>query len=665
MTEEEGMKRISLGGVCAIALLAASAIGAASASATSYGVMAWGWNVSGELGNGTTSLSDVPVAVSELTDVTAVSTGQSSGYALLSNGEIRAWGSNEIGNLGNGSSENTDVPVAVSGVSEATAVSASFGHAMALLTSGTVVSWGENTDGDLGVGTFTGPEKCPKGTAEVPCSKTPVEVEGLSEVTAISAGAYHSLALLGDGTVMAWGRNEYGQLGNGTTEDSDVPVAVNGLSNVIAISAGYEENLALLSDGTVMAWGRNQLGQLGDGTSTGPEKCIEGAVEEPCSTKPIAVSGLSDVAAVSAGYWNEIALLDDGTVTTWGQNRHGQLGIGNSSGPEKCTEETGEVACSTKPIAETGLSGVTAVVASQNSNLMALLEDGRTMTWGLNVHGQLGNGSHSGPEQCLNGYPCSTKPVEVKNLVDAVGLAAGGEFDLAMVPANDPPEYGRCIKIATGTGHFGSGTCTSEGGEKKYEWYGGVAKRGFTTAAGETKLENVAGTKIVCNAETGEGEYQGRKAVTAIVLRFQGCQGGGAECKTAGAAAGEIVTRPLEGVLGIETASIEGPINDKIALDVFPVGREGHLAETERCGLLGHVSVRGAVLGRVTSNTMALSPKLKYKAASGKQKPEGFEGQPADVLEMALFGTTTFSQAGLSMEATQTNEEKVEINSVV
>jgi hypothetical protein len=254
--------------------------------------------------------------------------------------------------------------------------------------------------------------------------------------------------------------------------------------------------------------------------------------------------------------------------------------------------------------------------------------------------------------------------VEVEHLVEAIGVAAGGEFDMAMVRANDPPEYGRCIKVTTGTGHYGSSACTSEGGEKKWEWYGGVAKRGFTTAAGETKLQTTGGTQIVCNAETGEGEYRGRKAVTAIVLRFQGCEGGGAECKTAGAAPGEIVTRLLEGVLGIETASLEGSINNKIALDVFPVGREGLLAETERCGLLTHVSVRGAVLARVTSNTMGLTPKLKYKATSGKQKPEGFEGQPADVLEMALFGTTTFNQAGLSMEATQTNEEKVEINSM-
>src|SRR5882724_7512142 len=111
------MRRISLAGVCIVALLAVSAIGAASASATSYGVMGWGWNVSGELGNGTTSLSDVPVAVSGLTDVAAISGGQLSGFALLSNGQIRAWGSNDVGALGNGGSENSDVPVAVSGVS--------------------------------------------------------------------------------------------------------------------------------------------------------------------------------------------------------------------------------------------------------------------------------------------------------------------------------------------------------------------------------------------------------------------------------------------------------------------------------------------------------------------------------------------------------------------
>ena len=130
------------------------------------------------------------------------------------------------------------------------------------------MAWGCNDSGQLGNGTTTD-------------SDVPVAVSGLGGVTAIAAGADHSLALLSDGTVMAWGYNGSGQLGNGTTTDSDVPVAVSGLSGTVtAIAGGGTHSLALLSDGTVMAWGRNGSGQLGNGTTTD-------------SHVPVAVSGLS------------------------------------------------------------------------------------------------------------------------------------------------------------------------------------------------------------------------------------------------------------------------------------------------------------------------------------------------------------------------------------
>lgn len=113
-------------------------------------------------------------------------------------------------------------------------------------------------------------------------------------VKAIAAGRHFSLALLTNGTVMAWGENTFGQLGDGTTVSSDAPVAVAGLSGVTAIAAGAEFSLALLSNGTVMAWGLNEHGRLGDGTITGPETCNSSL---PCSTTPVPVSGLSGVPA--------------------------------------------------------------------------------------------------------------------------------------------------------------------------------------------------------------------------------------------------------------------------------------------------------------------------------------------------------------------------------
>jgi alpha-tubulin suppressor-like RCC1 family protein len=141
-------------------------------------------------------------------------------------------------------------------------------------------------------------------------------VSGLNGVVDISCGNWHSLALRGDGTVWAWGSNNFGQLGNnGPTTLSTVPVQVTGLSGVAVLSAGGNHSMALKSDGTLWAWGFNNVGQLGDGTN------IQ-------RLAPVQVSGLSGVMSISAGEDHSLALQNNGTVWAWGQGGHGQLGDG-------------------------------------------------------------------------------------------------------------------------------------------------------------------------------------------------------------------------------------------------------------------------------------------------------------------------------------------------
>jgi len=257
-----------------------------------------------------------------------------------------AWGYNGWGLLGNGNSIHREIhqvseepyplPASVcaagtvgecplgpylNGVS---AVSAGYAHGLALLSSGAVMAWGENEAGQLGDGTHTGPVACAylrglhwENEESKPCSATPVAVSGLSTVTAIAAGARHSLALLSNGTVMAWGANGNGQLGDASIKNSDVPVAVSGLSGVTAIAAGGGHSLALLSNGTVMAWGANEWGQLGDGSTK--DRHV-----------PVAVHALSAVTAISAGGAESLAVLSDGTARSWGGNGYGLLGNGST-----------------------------------------------------------------------------------------------------------------------------------------------------------------------------------------------------------------------------------------------------------------------------------------------------------------------------------------------
>ena len=311
------------GGVMGESLAMATPALAPSGSASA---VAWGTNNFGELGDGNRESINQPVNVSGLSEVAAVAAGYTHSLALLPGGSVMAWGNNEVGQLGTGNRTASDVPVAVSGVSEATAIAASEENSMALLKNGHVKAWGIAYIGELGDGTDSGPESCPPPGS---CSTKPVEVNGLSEASAISAGSLFGEALRHNGSVMTWGYNQEGQLGNSSTTNTDLPVEVSGLSEASAISAGGYHSLALLTSGKVMAWGGNFYGELGNGTTVN-------------SDTPVQVKGLGEVTAVAAGYAHSLALLKNGTVMAWGENQSGQLGDGTTTGPETCKSEGAE-----------------------------------------------------------------------------------------------------------------------------------------------------------------------------------------------------------------------------------------------------------------------------------------------------------------------------------
>ncbi|MBB6447896.1 RCC1 domain-containing protein [Bacillus benzoevorans] len=283
-------------------------------------VRAWGANYSGQLGDGTLNDSNIPETVMSLLNAIEVAAGVFHSLALLSDNTVKAWGDNFSGQLGDGTFDSSTAPVSVIGLTETIAITAGLNHSLALLSDGTVRAWGGNFFGQLGNDTNI-------------TSNVPVTVIGLSDTIAVAAGGGHSLALLTDGTVRAWGKNSNGELGDGTSVDRRTPVQVQEaggggfLNNVTAIAAGEFHSLALLIDGTLLAWGNNEYGQLGDGTNTN-------------SNVPVQVLGtggmgiLNNVVAIAGGGFHSLALLNDGTVLAWGNNESGQLGDGANEDSE-------------------------------------------------------------------------------------------------------------------------------------------------------------------------------------------------------------------------------------------------------------------------------------------------------------------------------------------
>ena len=219
----------------------------------------WGSDYNGQLGDNTYQSHSTPYTVYGLSSgVVGITAGGAHTCALLGSGAVKCWGYNVYGQIGDGTTTDRTTPTAVSGLSSGvTAIAVGSSNTCALLDTGAVKCWGGNLFGKLGDGTTTD-------------RKTPTAVSGLSSgVVGITAGGYHNCALLGSGAVKCWGYNGAGSLGDGTTTNRSLPTTVNGLiSGAVAIAAGDYSTCAILNSGAVQCWGYVSDGSLGDGINT-------------------------------------------------------------------------------------------------------------------------------------------------------------------------------------------------------------------------------------------------------------------------------------------------------------------------------------------------------------------------------------------------------------
>lgn len=321
----------------------------------------WGWNNQGQLGIGNSDNQNTPIDVSNLDrNIIQISLGDYHTCALTSSGEVKCWGRNEVGELGNGNFNASTIPVNVIGLeNNVIQIATGVHHTCALISTGNVKCWGSNDHKQL-------------GTSAVSFSATPVEVVGLTGVTALTAGVQHTCALLNDGSVKCWGANYRGQLGlDDWYSERATPVTVSGLSGLtVDIKAGGYHNCALNNIGKVMCWGWNSWGQLGNGTFY--------------AGSPVDVNNMNlGAIQIATGDRHSCAITSTGSSSNlkcWGANENGQLGYGDNRPYQT-------------PVSIYPPYMNLQSIAAGDAHTCAKTTGADIYCWGKNDNGQVGNGT--------------------------------------------------------------------------------------------------------------------------------------------------------------------------------------------------------------------------------------------------------------------------------
>ena len=322
----------------------------------------WGYNGYGQLGNGTLVSSTTALTVSGGLTFASVSAGVAATCGVTPAGAAYCWGHNGRGELGNGTRINSSTPVAVSGGLTFAVVSSSssFNFTCGVTTAGAAYCWGDNNYGELGNGTTDAFGQNP--------TTTPGPVSGGLTFASVSAGNGFACGVTTTGAAYCWGANGDGALGNGTTTASATPVAVSGGLTFASVIVGYFGACGVTTDGAAYCWGANGLGQLGNGTTT-------------ASATPVPVSGGLTFTTVSGGLYSfTCGVTTAHAAYCWGSNFYGQLGNG------------GMGSASTTPVAVSGGLSFASVIAGYFS-ACGVTTTGGAYCWGNNPNGELGNGT--------------------------------------------------------------------------------------------------------------------------------------------------------------------------------------------------------------------------------------------------------------------------------
>ncbi len=338
-------------------------------------------------------LKDISLAPGET--IIQVSLGGGHSAALTSEGRLFTWGDNSAGELGDGTTRDKYTPTEItSRFSLATgdkiiSVSLGYNYSAALTSSGRLFTWGYNWDGQLGDGTTTGDRTSNRSTPTEITSR--ISLATGDKIIQVSLGNSHSAALTSSGRLFTWGYNEFGQLGVGIrTRNRSTPTEITSRislatgDKIISVSLGYDHSAALTSNGRLFIWGRNDSGQLGDGTETQRYTPTE-------ITNHFSLSTGDKIIQVSLGDVHSAALTSSGRLFTWGNNLYGQLGDGTTISDRTTTERSTPTEITNRFSLATGDKIIQVSLGYNHS--AALTSEGRLFTWGNNADGQLGDGT--------------------------------------------------------------------------------------------------------------------------------------------------------------------------------------------------------------------------------------------------------------------------------
>jgi alpha-tubulin suppressor-like RCC1 family protein len=364
-------------------------------------IRTFGYNSNGQLGNGTTSYSSnsTPVQVLNITNAVQLTCGGEHTVVLCADGTIRTFGNNGSGQLGDESYSQRSSPVLFkytfstlySNIYKALpkynitplATTQSY-YNSALIIGNKLYTIGYNSNGQLGNGTTTNSDKY-------------IEVSGVINPVQVAYGVFTSSPHIGvvcaDGTVRIWGSNSYGQLGNNTTSSTNsTPIQIQGITNAVQVACGTMHTVILCADGTIRTFGSNGNGQLGDGSYSQRRT-------------PVQIQGITNAVQVSCGYYHTAIVCADGSIRTFGNNGSGRLGDGTTT---QCTS----------PVQVQGINNAIQVACGAGYTVV-LCSDGTVKSFGWNYYGQLGNSTNSGTDTS------NPTPLQVTGITNAVQVACG------------------------------------------------------------------------------------------------------------------------------------------------------------------------------------------------------------------------------------------------